>query len=126
MKNSNREPETLLPLTPAVFHILLALADSERHGYGIMQEIAARTNGGVRMGPGTLYGSIKRMLADGLIEASDERPDPALDDERRRYYRLTVFGRRVLIAEAQRLEQVVQIAQSKHVLHNPGMIGGAQ
>lgn len=126
MKNSNREPETLLPLTPAVFHILLALADSERHGYGIMQEIAARTNGGVRMGPGTLYGSIKRMLADGLIEASDERPDPALDDERRRYYRLTGFGRRVLIAEAQRLEQVVQIAQSKHVLHNPGMIGGAQ
>ena len=126
MKNSNREPETLLPLTPAVFHILLALADSERHGYGIMQEIAARTNGGVCMGPGTLYGSIKRMLADGLIEASDERPDPALDDERRRYYRLTVFGRRVLIAEAQRLEQVVQIAQSKHVLHNPGMIGGAQ
>lgn len=126
MKNSNREPEALLPLTPAVFHILLALADSERHGYGIMQEIAARTNGGVRMGPGTLYGSIKRMLADGLIEASDERPDPALDDERRRYYRLTGFGRRVLIAEAQRLEQVVYIAQSKHVLHKPGMIGGAQ
>lgn len=126
MKNSKREPEAMLPLTPAVFHILLALADSERHGYGIMQEIAARTGGGVRMGPGTLYGSIKRMLADGLIEASDERPDPALDDERRRYYRLTGFGRRVLIAEAQRLEQMVHIAHSKHVLHRPEMIGGAQ
>jgi len=125
MKNSNREPEALLPLTPAVFHILLALADSERHGYGIMQEIAGRTGGSMRMGPGTLYGSIKRMLTDGLIEASEERPDAALDDERRRYYRLTGFGRHVLTAEAQRLEQVVHIAQSKHVLHKPGMIGGA-
>ena len=125
MKNSNREPEALLPLTPAVFHILLALADSERHGYGIMQEIAWRTGGSVRMGPGTLYGSIKRMLADGLIEASEDRPDAALDDERRRYYRLTGFGRHVLTAEAQRLEQVVRIAQSKHVLHKPGMIGGS-
>jgi len=124
MKNSNRDSEALLPLTPAVFHILLALADSERHGYGIMQEIAARAGSSVRMGPGTLYGSIKRMLADGLIEASGERPDPALDDERRRYYRLTDFGRRVLTAEAQRLEQVVRVAQSKHVLHNPEMIGG--
>ncbi len=125
MKNSNRDSEALLPLTPAVFHILLALADSERHGYGIMQEIAARAGSSVRMGPGTLYGSIKRMLADGLIEASGERPDPELDDERRRYYRLTDFGRRALTAEAQRLEQVVRVAQSKHVLHNPEMIGGA-
>ena len=97
MKNTKRDPEALLPLTPAVFHVLLALADSERHGYGIMQEVAARTNGMMRMGPGTLYGSIKRMLAAGLIEESGERPDPALDDERRRYYRLTDFGRRVAL-----------------------------
>ncbi len=75
MKNTKRDPEALLPLTPAVFHVLLALADSERHGYGIMQEVAARTNGMMRMGPGTLYGSIKRMLAAGLIEESGERPD---------------------------------------------------
>ncbi len=81
MNKGRRDPEALLPLTPAVFHILLALADRERHGYGIMQEIAARTDGTMRMGPGTLYGSIKRMLADGLIEAAVERPDPELDDE---------------------------------------------
>ncbi len=123
MKNSEHRPEAFLPLTPAVFHILLALADSERHGYGIMQEIARRTDGAMRMGPGTLYGSIKRMLADGLIEASDERPDPALDDERRRYYRLTDFGQRVAQAEAQRLAQVVRIAQTKKIL--PDLTGGA-
>ncbi len=125
MKKAERNPETLLPLTPAVFHILLALADSERHGYGIMQEIAMRTNGSMRMGPGTLYGSIKRMLADGLIEASDERPDPGMDDERRRYYRLTGFGQRVLRAEAQRLEQIVRIAHAKRILPGSEMIGGA-
>jgi DNA-binding PadR family transcriptional regulator len=124
MKKAQKNPEELLPLTPAVFHILLALADSERHGYGIMQEIAERTQGATRMGPGTLYGSIKRMLADGLIEATTERPDPELDDERRRYYRLTDFGLRVLRAEAQRLEQIVSIVQSKRILSNPGKIGG--
>lgn len=125
MKKTERSLEAMLPLTPAVFHILLALADGERHGYGIMQEIAARTNGAMRMGPGTLYGSIKRMLADGLIEASDERPDPALDDERRRYYRLTNFGQRVVRAEAQRLVQVVRIAHAKQVLSGPEAMGGA-
>lgn len=125
MKNDKQDPEVVLPLTPAVFHILLALADSERHGYGIMQEVAARTNGTMRMGPGTLYGSIKRMLAEGLIEESGERPDPALDDERRRYYRLTDFGRRVVRAEARRLEQLVRIAQSKRILPDAEMIGGA-
>jgi DNA-binding PadR family transcriptional regulator len=124
MKKAERSPEEMLPLTQAVFHILLALADSERHGYGIMQEIAARTNGSMRMGPGTLYGSIKRMLADGLIEASDERPDPELDDERRHYYRLTNFGQRVVRAEAQRLEQVVRIAKAKRLLSGPEAIGG--
>jgi DNA-binding PadR family transcriptional regulator len=125
MKKAERNPEALLPLTPAVFHILLALADSERHGYGIMQEIAMRTNGSMRVGPGTLYGSIKRMLVDGLIEASDERPDPEMDDERRRYYRLTGFGQRVLRAEAHRLEQIVRIAHAKSILPGSEMIGGA-
>jgi DNA-binding PadR family transcriptional regulator len=120
MNISDRDPEQLVPLTPAVFHILLALADGERHGYGIMQEIAARTEGKLRMGPGTLYGSIKRMLADGLIEESGERPDPALDDERRRYYKLTGYGRRVAQAEARRLEQLVGIAQDKRLLGGTG------
>jgi DNA-binding PadR family transcriptional regulator len=124
MTRKEREPEAFLPLTPAVFHILLALADRERHGYGIMQDIAARTSGMVHMGPGTLYGSIKRMLADGLIEESGERPDPELDDERRRYYRLTELGRRVLQAEARRLDQLLRIAQAKHVLPGTEM-GGA-
>src|SRR3972149_4257490 len=89
------DPDSFLPLTPAAFHILLALADSERHGYGIMQEVAAISGGQIKLGPGTLYGTIKRMLADGWIEESDERPDPELDDERRRYYRLTDFGQRL-------------------------------
>lgn len=126
MTRKEREPEAFLPLTPAVFHILLALADRERHGYGIMQDIAARTGGTIRMGPGTLYGSIKRMLADGLIEESGERPDPELDDERRRYYRLTELGQRVLLAEALRLDRLLRIAQAKHVLPQPGTeMGGA-
>ncbi|HZO72058.1 MAG TPA: PadR family transcriptional regulator [Ktedonobacteraceae bacterium] len=125
MNKAKREPEALLPLTPAVFHILLALADAERHGYGIMQEIALRTAGKMRMGPGTLYGSIKRMLADGLIEESGERPDPALDDERRRYYRLTDFGLRVAQAEARRLSDLVHVAQFKRLLGGAESIGGA-
>ncbi len=122
-----REVEGLLPLTPAVFHILLALSDGERHGYGIMQEIAERSGGKFRMGPGTLYGSIKRMLGDGLIEESDERPDPALDDQRRRYYRLTPFGQRVAEAEAQRLAQLVGVARAKRLLpelHHEPTAGG--
>jgi len=114
----------MVPLTPAVLHILLALADGERHGYGIMQEVTRRTGGQVKMGPGTLYGSIKRMLADGLIEEADERPDPALDDERRRYYRLTNFGLRVMRAEVERLQQIVRLAQSKQVMGGPEPIGG--
>ena len=109
-------PEAMLPLTPAVFHILLALADGEKHGYGIMKEVAQRTEGQMRMGPGTLYGSIGRMLASGLIEETGERPDPETDDERRRYYRLTNFGLRVAQAESHRLDQLLRIAQTKHVL----------
>jgi DNA-binding PadR family transcriptional regulator len=110
------KPEDLLPLTPAVFHILLALADGEKHGYGIMQEVDTISGSQVKMGPGTLYGSIKRMLASGLIEESDERPDPALDDERRRYYRLTQLGQRVAAAEARRLAALVSVAQSKRLV----------
>ena len=103
-------PEDLLPLPAALFQILVALADRERHGYGIMQDIAARTDGKMRLSPGTLYGSIKRMLEQGLIQESDERPDPELDDERRRYYRITAFGRRVAGAETERLSRLVSQA----------------
>ncbi|HLU09964.1 MAG TPA: PadR family transcriptional regulator [Oceanobacillus sp.] len=108
--------ESLLPLSPSVFHILLALADEERHGYGIMQEIRLRTDGQVRLVPGTLYGAIKRLLAQQLIEEVDARPDPAIDDERRRYYRLTDFGQRVLRAEAARLASLVRQAEAKQLL----------
>jgi DNA-binding PadR family transcriptional regulator len=111
-----RNPQDLLPLTPAMFHILLALADRERHGYHIMQEVEERTEGNVRLGPGTLYGSIKRMLADGWIEETEERPDPEMDDERRRYYRLTDFGYRVATAEAERLARLVKSAPVKKLL----------
>uniref|UniRef100_Q01X17 Transcriptional regulator, PadR family n=1 Tax=Solibacter usitatus (strain Ellin6076) TaxID=234267 RepID=Q01X17_SOLUE len=105
--------EKLLPLTQPVFHILLALADEERHGYGIMQDVATQTNSALQLGPGTLYGCLKRMLSAGLVEESDERPDPTLDDERRRYYRMTPLGRRVVRAEAQRLAGAVLAARSK-------------
>ena len=116
MANSLQRPEELLPLTPAVFNILLALADGEKHGYGIMLEVDANTNGQVLMGPGTLYGSIKRMLTAGLIEESDERVDPEMDDPRRRaYYRLTDLGKRTLRMEAERLASQVQIAKAKNV-----------
>lgn len=116
MTTDTSDPEKLLPLTPAVFHILLALADGERHGYAIMREVAESTGGQLQMGPGTLYGTLKRLLASKLVEESDERPDPALDDERRRYYRLTALGRRVAAAEAERLNQLVRLAQAKQVL----------
>ena len=106
-------PNELLPLTPPVFHILLALADEERHGYGIMQDVARQTDDALQLGPGTLYGCLKRMLAAGLVEESDERPDPALDDERRRYYRMTALGKRVVRAEAQRLSSAVMAARIK-------------
>jgi DNA-binding PadR family transcriptional regulator len=112
MKSAQR-PEEMLPLSPAVFHILLALADKERHGYNIMQEIARQTAGTLRLGPTTLYRSIKQMLAGNLIVEVDERPDPALDDERRRYYRITPFGRQVASAEVRRLEQALSVARTK-------------
>lgn len=104
------------PLTPAVLHILLALADGSKHGYGIMQEVKATSEGRVKMGPGTLYGSIKRMLAAGLIEETGDRPAPEFDDERRRYYRLTGAGRDVLTEEARRLSNLVLVARRKRLL----------
>ena len=109
----DQSPQDALPLTPPVFHILLALAGEERHGYGIMQDVATQTEGALQLGPGTLYGCLKRMLAAGLVEESEERPDPGLDDERRRYYRMTAFGKRVVRAEAQRLAGAVTVAMAK-------------
>ena len=123
--DEQRAPEALLPLTPTVFHILLALADGEKHGYAIMQEVEARTGGAMRMGPGTLYGSVQRMLKDGLIVEAQKHAEPVHGEERRRYYRLTNFGQRVLQAEARRLEQMVHLAQSKQVLPGFGTMGGA-
>jgi DNA-binding PadR family transcriptional regulator len=103
-------------MTTPVFHILLALAEQERHGYGIILEIERRTEGAVRLGTGTLYTAIKRMLDRGLIEESEERPDPELDDERRRYYRLTSRGREAVVQEARRLERLVSQARDKKLL----------
>lgn len=113
MSDTTQLPEEFLPLTPAVFHILLALVEGEKHGYAIMQDAEANSDGSLRMGPGTLYGSIKRMLASGLIEECDERPDPELDDQRRRYYQLTGLGRRVAGAESRRLASLVTLAQAR-------------
>ena len=116
MTDTLQNPEEFIPLTPAVFNILLALADSEKHGYGIMLEVETNTSGQVLMGPGTLYGSIKRMLKADLIEESDERADPEMDDQRRKYYRLTDLGWRTLRMEAERLASQVQIARAKNLL----------
>jgi DNA-binding PadR family transcriptional regulator len=128
MTKVNQTPEDLLPLSPAIFHILLALADGDRHGYGIMREVESRTEGRVSLGPGTLYGAIKRLLRQGIIEETDERADPALNDERRRYYRLTEFGQRVLRAEAERLARLVKQAQAKQLLPggSPMLVSGGQ
>src|SRR6516225_10370358 len=108
-----RSAGQLLPPTQPVFHILLALAEEERHGYGIMRDVARQTGGSLQLGPGTLYGCLKRMVAAGLVAECDERPDPALDDERRRYYRMTPAGKRAVRAEAQRLAGAVTIAMSR-------------
>lgn len=121
---STGDPGAFLPLTPAVFHILLALADGERHGYAIMQGVAEASEGRLRMGPGTLYGTVKRLLATRLIEESDERPDPELDDERRRYYRLTGLGRAVLEAETHRYQNLVRAARSRGLVPRPAAAPG--
>lgn len=108
--------ESNLPLSPAVFHVLLALADGEKHGYVISKEIARRTNNEVRLSAGTLYGIIKRLLEDRFIEESEDRPDFSLDDQRRRYYRLTKLGAALAEAEAARMERVLAMARAKRVL----------
>ncbi|HEY7394591.1 MAG TPA: PadR family transcriptional regulator [Gemmatimonadaceae bacterium] len=110
-----------LPLTPAVLHILLALADGERHGYAIAQEVETTTGAQIRMGPGTLYGSIQRMLSANLIEESPARRRSPDDDERRRYYRMTTLGRRALDLELQRLASIVEAARSKQLLRGPSI-----
>ena len=105
-----------LPLTPAVFQILLALADGEKHGYGILLELSSLSGAVIKLGPGTVYGTIYRMVADGLIEESDSRPSPEQDDQRRRYYRLTGLGRRIARAESARLEELVRTARTKRLI----------
>jgi DNA-binding PadR family transcriptional regulator len=107
------DPKSFIPLKSHWFHILLSLAGGEQHGYGIMQEVLNRTTGKVRLWPATLYGSIKRLIEADLIQESDERPAPELDDARRRYYRLTPLGRRVLDAECERLQELVRTIRVK-------------
>jgi DNA-binding PadR family transcriptional regulator len=113
------KPDSLLPLPMAVFHILIALADRDRHGYSIMQDVATRTGGKVQLSAGTLYSSIRRMREQGLIEELAESPDPSSTDERRRYYRLTRFGKRTAAAEVQRLNALLQEARAT------GLVPGA-
>ena len=112
-------PEGYLPLTPAVLDIMVALGEEEMHGYAIMQEVRRRTDGQRRLAPGTLYRSLKQMEQRGWVAQSEERPEPSLDDERRRYYRLTEIGRRVALAEVERLEGLVETARSKGFVPSP-------
>lgn len=116
IKSENSGPEQFLPLTPAVFDILLALYGGDRHGYEIMQEVSKSAEGRVPLLPGTLYRALSRLLEAGLVEESDERPAPELDDERRRYYCLTALGKRVLKAEAARLQRQVEAARAKRLI----------
>jgi DNA-binding PadR family transcriptional regulator len=112
MRDDQRDAGSFLPLPPATFHILMALAEDDRHGYAIIQDVAARTSGELKLSAGTLYRSIQRMLEQGLILETRERPAPELDDERRRYYRITPFGTAVARAEARRLTQLVRLARA--------------
>lgn len=113
MSDKHGAPDALLPLPPATFHILVAVADEDRHGYAIIQDIEARTDGELKLSAGTLYRSIQRMLEQGLIVEPRERPAPSEDDERRRYYRITPFGAAVARAEARRLSQLVRMARAR-------------
>lgn len=119
MAKRDFDPEPYLPLTPTMFHVLVALADGEKHGYAIIKEVRRRTDGKVRLSAGTLYAIIKRFVKDRLIVECDERPDPSLDDERRRYYRLSEDGRAVAIAEARRMEEAVGQARAKLAIGKP-------
>ena len=122
MSDAVKPPEEMLPLPTAHLHILLALADGEKHGYAVMREVESMTDGEVTMGPGTLYGAVKKMLNAGLIEETDQRPDPEMDDERRRYYRVTGLGAKVLQAETARLERLVETAHAKQARRlRPGL-----
>ena len=116
MARLKRNPDDLLPLTPGMFHVLIALADGEKHGYAIIKEVARRTDGAIHLSAGTLYTLIRRFVQDGVIVESDERPDPSLDDERRRYYRITDFGREVARAEAVRMESTLRMARAKNLI----------
>ena len=113
MRDTRVQPDSLLPLPPATFHILLAVAEQDRHGYAIIQDVAVRTAGELKLSAGTLYRSIQRMLEQGLIVETQDRPAPELDDERRRYYRITPFGTAVARAEARRLTQLVRMARDR-------------
>jgi DNA-binding PadR family transcriptional regulator len=113
---SQTTPESYLPLPPATFAILMALSDGDRHGYALMTEVAEASNGAVRLGPGTLYGSLKRMLESGLVREVGEQVDPEIGDERRRYYRMTELGLRVATAEARRLEGLVRAARKRKLI----------
>ena len=115
MIQNHGDVEALLPLPPATFHILMAVADEDRHGYAIIQDIASRTGGDLQMSAGTLYRSIQRMLEQGLIIETRERPAPEDDDERRRYYRISPFGLAVARAEARRLAQMVKLARARGI-----------
>src|SRR5690349_9467252 len=116
---TKRDPEPHLPLTPAMFHVLVALSDGDKHGYAILMDVKRRTEAKVKLGAGALYAVIKRLLDDDMIVESDARPDAALDDERGHYYRLTPFGRQVAIAEAERMEQAVSRARAKRLIGKP-------
>ena len=116
MAKPDPTPDSLLPLTSATFQILMALVDGERHGYAIMTSVTEGSEGQIRLGPGTLYGSLKRLLEGGLVAESGERADAELDDERRRYYRITEFGMRVARAEAKRLASVLRTARQKNLI----------
>src|ERR1700678_1946431 len=113
------DPQRFLPLKTQWFHVMLSLAGEDQHGYGIMQEVLERTEGKVRLWPATLYGSLKRLIEAELIKESDERPAPELDDARRRYYRLTGFGKRVLYAECDRLQELVRAIRVKQAQPAP-------
>jgi DNA-binding PadR family transcriptional regulator len=115
-KDADQDPGKFLPLPQAMFHILVALAERDQHGYAIMQDVAARTDGKLKLSPGTLYGSIKKMLEDGLIQEIEPRLGAASEDERRRYYRLTRFGRQVAAAEAERLTAMLTQARANGLI----------
>jgi DNA-binding PadR family transcriptional regulator len=116
MKPNGQPPETALDLTPAMFQVLLALGDGEKHGYAILKEVEEQTNGHVRLSTGTLYAMIKRLLSDGIIVECRNRPPAEEDDQRRRYYKLTPFGRQMAMAEVERMERTIATAREKHLL----------